>query len=200
MPITPRSSLYMEFPVPLLRTRLILALLAVPAISAPLAQASAAVAPLRDGAHDFDFDLGTWRTEIVRRVHPLSGSGEVMRLSGTVTVRPLWDGKAQVEEIEADGPNGHWEGMTVFLYDPGAHQWSMNFANSSVGKFTIPMIGSFRDGRGELVGSDTLDGRAIMVRAVWSDITPSSHTYEESYSDDGGHSWQTAFTAHKTRR
>ena len=159
---------------------------------------AAAQAP-RDGAHDFDFDLGVWKTHIVRRVHPLSGSDETVQLTGTVTVRKLWDGRAQVEEIEADAPKGHWEGMTVFLYDPQAHQWSMNFANSAAGKFATPMIGSFENGRAELYGPDALDGRAILVRAVWSDITPTSHTYQESYSADGGKSWEVAFTASKTK-
>lgn len=173
------------------------------ALAAALAGApppAAATPPvLRDGAHDFDFDLGAWRTDIVRRVHPLSGSDETMRLTGTVTVRKVWDGRAQLEEIEADGPKGHWEGGTLFLYDPQARQWSMNFANSAVGKLTPPMIGSFENGRGELIAQDTLDGRSILVRAVWSDITPSSHTYQESYSADGGRTWETAFTAHKTK-
>jgi len=153
----------------------------------------------RDGAHDFDFDLGVWKTHIVRRLDPLGGSDATVELNGTVTVRKLWDGRAQVEEIEADGPKGHWEGMTVFLYDPQAHQWSMNFANSAAGKFATPMIGSFTDGRGELIGTDVIEGRAILVRAVWSNIAPATHTYQESYSADGGHTWQVAFTATKTR-
>jgi hypothetical protein len=149
--------------------------------------------------HEFDFDLGTWNTQITRRVHPLTGSDETIRLSGTVTVRKLWGGRGQLEEIEADGPKGHWEGMTVFLYDPQAHQWSMNFANSSAGRFTSPMIGGFENGRGELFGQDTLDGRSILVRAVWSDFTPRSHTYQEFYSTDGGQTWVLAFTAKKTK-
>jgi hypothetical protein len=153
-----------------------------------------------DGAHDFDFDLGDWRTHITRRLHPLTASNETVELNGTVSVHSLWGGHSQVEEIEADGPRGHWEGMTVFLYDPQARQWSMNFANSSAGKFAMPMIGSFANGRGELIGQDVLDGRAIFVRAVWSDITPSSHTYQESYSADGGKTWHLAFTAVKTRQ
>ena len=152
-----------------------------------------------DGAHDFDFDLGVWKTHIVRRLHPLSGSDETMALNGTVTVRALWGGRAQVEEIEADGPRGHWEGMTVFLYDPQARQWSMNFANSAAGRFATPMIGSFENGRGVLVGPDTLDGRAVLVRAVWSDFTPTTHQYQESYSADGGRTWEVAFTATKTK-
>jgi hypothetical protein len=173
--------------------------LAALALACATAPAQAAPAPPHDGAHDFDFDLGVWKTQITRRVHPLTGSDETMQLTGTVTVRKLWDGRAQVEEIEADGPKGHWEGMTVFLYDPQARQWSMNFANSSVGKFNAPMVGSFRDGRGELYLQDTLDGRSILVRAVWSDFTATTHTYQEFYSADGGRTWELAFTAHKTK-
>jgi hypothetical protein len=168
------------------------------ALAAPFCAAGAA-SVARDGAHDFDFDLGVWKTHITRRVHPLTGSDESIRLTGTVTIRKLWDGRGQLEEIEADGPNGHWQGMTVFLYNPQARQWSMNFANSANGTLATPMIGSFENGRGELVAQDTLDGRAILVRAVWSDIAPTSHTYQEFYSGDGGRTWELAFTALKTR-
>lgn len=160
---------------------------------------SNAAVPARDGSHDFDFDVGIWRTEIVRRLDPFSNSEATVKLTGTVTVRSVWSGKAQVEEIIADGPKGRWEGMTVFLYDPETRQWSMNFANSSVGKITSPMIGSFEGGRGELLGSDIVDGVRIRVRAVWSDFTPTSHKYEEYYSSDDGRSWHLAFTARKTK-
>jgi len=61
------------------------------------------------------------------------------------------------------------------------------------------MIGSFADGRGELIGTDVIDGRAIQVRAVWSNIAPTTHTYQESYSADGGRTWRVAFTATKTK-
>jgi hypothetical protein len=177
------------------------ALCAALAGAAPFAARAADGFPAtHDGAHDFDFDLGAWKTHITRRLHPMTGSSETIQLTGTVTVRKVWDGRGQLEEIEADGPNGHWEGMTVFLYDPQARQWSMNFANSSAGKFTTPMVGSFGNGRGELIGQDTLDGRSVLVRGVWSDVTPSTHIYQESYSADGGRTWEVAFTALKTKQ
>ena len=156
-------------------------------------------AVVRDGQHDFDFNIGVWKTHIKRVLDPLSGSTQSIELNGTVTVRKVWDGRAQLEEIEAEGPNGHWEGLTLFLYNPEAHQWSQNFVDGKVGVLTLPQIGSFKDGRGELFASDTVNGRTILVRGVWSEIKPDSHRFEESYSDDGGKTWAPAFIANLTR-
>jgi hypothetical protein len=159
-----------------------------------------AVRTERDGAHDFDFDFGHWQTHITRRLHPLAGSSETIELKGTVDVRELFEGRAALEEIEVDGPQGHWEGMSVFLYDPVGHQWSQTFVNSAHGSFSNGLIGSFKDGRGELFATDTLDGRSILIRGAWSNITADAHRYEESYSDDGGKTWEVEFTANLTRR
>ena len=154
---------------------------------------------LRDGQHDFDFNFGTWKTHIKRILDPLSGATKSIELNGTVTVRRVWDGRAQLEEIEADGPNGHWEGMTLFLYNPQARQWSQSFVNSKSGVLTAPLLGAFKDGRGELFATDTFNDRSVLVRTVWSDIKPNSHHFEQSYSDDGGKTWAPAFVATLTR-
>jgi hypothetical protein len=161
--------------------------------------AAAAGEPPRDGRHDFDFALGQWKTQIRRNMTPLSGRSEFVDMKGTVRVRPVWGGKACLEEIEADGPQGHWQAMTLFLYDPQSRQWSQSFANSARGTLDSTMVGSFTDGRIELYQQDRLAGRAILVRATWFDITPTSHSYREDYSDDGGKTWDTAFVAHLTR-
>jgi hypothetical protein len=170
-----------------------------PPVNAADAPAQPPNTTVHDGRHDFDFNVGVWRTHIKRILDPLSGSTGSIELNGTVTVRRVWDGRAELEEIEADGPNGHWEGMTLFLYNPEAHQWSQTFANSKTGVLTPPLIGAFKDGRGELFSQDTIKDRAILVRAVWSDISPDSHHFEESYSDDGGKTWAPAFIANLTR-
>jgi hypothetical protein len=153
----------------------------------------------RDGQHDFDFNIGTWHTHIKRILNPFSGSTESYEMDGTVIVRKVWGGRAQIEEIEADGPKGHWEGLTLFLYNPESHQWSQLFANSKQGVLTTPLIGSFSNGRGELYSQDTMDEKSILVRGVWSDISPDAHHYEESYSDDGGKTWKAAFIGSLTR-
>jgi hypothetical protein len=150
---------------------------------------------LRDGRHDFDFNLGTWRTQIKRLQHPLSGANDWTELDGTVTVRKLWEGGAQLEEIEADGNAGHFEGLTLFLYNPRSHQWTMSFANSADGDLDLPGTGEFSNGRGEFIQQDTYQGRSILVRFIWSDITPDAHHVEQSFSADGGKTWEPNFVA-----
>jgi len=154
---------------------------------------------MRDGAHDFDFNVGVWHTHIRRVVDPLSGSTEAIELNGTVTVRKVWGGKAELEEIETDGPKGHWEGLSLFLYNPQAHQWSQTFINSKTTEFGTPLIGEFHDGRIDLFGQDTFKGKSILVSGVWTEIQADSHRYTESYSDDGGQTWKESFRADLTR-
>lgn len=164
------------------------------------AQSAASPPPtaMRDGAHDFDFNIGQWKTHIKRALNPFDPNSPSIELDGTVTVRKVWDGRAQLEEIEADSPKGHWEGLSLFLYNPQAHQWSQSFANSRVGTLSAN-IGEFRDGRVVLIGQDTVQDRAILVKAVWSHMQPTSHHYEEWYSGDGGATWVLSFTADLNR-
>ncbi|HTA64080.1 MAG TPA: hypothetical protein VK753_01125 [Xanthomonadaceae bacterium] len=155
--------------------------------------------PPRDGAHDFDFALGTWHTHATQVLDPFDGGTHTVTMDGTKTARPVWGGRAWLEEIEADGPNGHWEGATLFVYDSRAGQWSQTYIDSDSGKIEAPTIGGFKEGRGELFGTTVYEGRTVLVRGVWSDITATSHRYEISYSRDGGRTWATAFKADLTR-
>jgi hypothetical protein len=156
-------------------------------------------AQLPDGQHDFDFNFGTWKTHIKRLAQPLSGSTTWTEYNGTVTVRKIWDGRAQLEEIEADGTAGHLKGLTIFLYNPQSHQWSQTWASINDGMLQPSTIGGFKDGRGELFGQDTFNGRSILVRTAWSEITPNAHHFEQSFSDDGGKTWEPNFVASLTR-
>src|SRR5690349_20133811 len=78
----------------------------------------------RDGKHDFDFEIGTWKTHLKRRLHPLTGSDTWVEMEGTTVVRKVWNGKANLVELVADGPSGHFEGLSLRLYNPQSHQWS----------------------------------------------------------------------------
>jgi hypothetical protein len=153
----------------------------------------------RDGQHDFDFEIGTWKTHLRRLLHPLTGSKTWVEYEGTTVVRKVWNGRANLVELQAGGPAGHFEGLNLRLYNAQAHQWSLNFANSSGGTLSQPTIGGFKDGRGEFFDQETLNGRAIFVRFVISDITPNSCRFEQAFSDDGGKTWEINWIATDTR-
>ena len=153
----------------------------------------------RDGQHDFDFEIGTWKTHLRRLLHPLTGSTTWVEYDGTTVVRKIWDGRANMVELEADGPQGHFEGLNLRLYRPQSHQWSLNFANSNDGILTAPSVGEFNHGRGEFYDQEIVNGRAVYVRFVISDITANSCRFEQAFSADGGKTWEVNWTANDTR-
>jgi hypothetical protein len=153
----------------------------------------------RDGQHDFDFEIGTWKTHLRRLLNPLTGSTTWVEYEGTTVVRKVWNGRANLVELVADGPAGHFEGLSLRLYNPESRQWSLNFANIKGGVMTTPTIGEFKNGRGEFFSQETLNGRAIFVRFVISDITSTSCRFEQAFSDDGGKTWEVNWIAKDTR-
>jgi hypothetical protein len=152
-----------------------------------------------DGQHDFDWEIGTWKTRLKRRLHPLTGSNTWAEYEGITVVRKVWNGRANLVELDVAGPAGHIEGGSWRLYNPESRQWSLNFSNSRAGTLSAPTIGEFKNGRGEFYNQETLDGRTILVRFVISDITANSAKFEQAYSDDGGKTWESNWIATDTR-
>lgn len=170
---------------------LVLLVLAVPICFAQTAP--------RDGNRDFDFEIGSWKTQLKRRLRPLTGSNEWVEYEGTSIVTKVLGGRANLVELDVKGTAGRIEGMSLRLYNPEARQWSLNFSNVRSGTLSPPVIGEFKNGRGEFYGADTLGSRAILVRFVISDITPKSAKFEQAFSDDGGKTWEVNWIATDTR-
>ena len=179
-----------------MRLKWFFACLALSAGTAALAQSTT---PVRDGSHDFDFSRGSWTTEITIIKDPFNKPGEQIHMRGTKVARPIWNGKGWIEEIEADGPGGHWQAANVFLYDPTTGQWSENYVDSSDGKMDRPNVGGYRDGKLEFYSIQPVGGRSVLVRGTWTISTPDLHSYEVARSIDGGRTWRTAFVARVSR-
>ncbi|WP_372786705.1 hypothetical protein [Phenylobacterium sp.] len=177
---------------------LLCALALAAAAPAALAQASPPAAE-RSGARDFDFELGSWKCHLSRRLKPLTGSNTWVEYDGTSVLRPVWGGKANLGELELDGSTGHLEGLSLRVYNPQTRQWGISYANSAAGAVGLPMFGGFKEGRGEFYAADTLNDRAIFVRFVFSDITARSFQLEQAFSDDGGKTWEPNWIAKFTR-
>ncbi len=154
---------------------------------------------LRDGQHDFDFEIGIWKTHLRRLLHPLTGSTTWVEYDGTTVVRKVWNGRANLVELEVNGAAGHIEALSLRLYNPQSRQWSLNSASSNGGTLSQPTVGEFRHGRGEFLDQETLNGRTILNRFVISDITPNSCRFEQAFSDDEGKTWEVNWIALDTR-
>src|SRR5260370_13229624 len=103
-------------------------------------------ADARDSQHDFDFEFGSWNAHVRRLLHPLTGSDTWINLTGTSIVRKVWGGRANLGELEISSSTAHIEGLSMRLYNPQSHQWSIYWANSNDGNLGTPMIGQFNNG------------------------------------------------------
>jgi hypothetical protein len=101
--------------------------------------------------------------------------------------------------VEVDGPIGHIEGLTLRLYNRETHQWGLYWANSKDGKVVVPQIGQFKDRRGEFYAQDTRNDRSILVRFDWTNMSTSKPHFEQSFSDDGGKTWEVNWITDQTR-
>jgi hypothetical protein len=101
----------------------------------------------------------------------------------------MWDG-AEIDQAAFDGPNGHIEGLVARLYSPESHQWRLYWTSRKSGVFDLPQVGEFKNGRGEFFAQDTVNGKTILIRFEWTNLNTESPHFEQSYSEDGGKTWE----------
>jgi hypothetical protein len=170
--------------------------LLVPVMLLLCVQSNAATAPpasQRDGAHDFDFLIGDWKVHLRRLPDRLIGSTKWIEYDGISRHKKILDSNANFEEFEVNGheKGQHIKGQTLRLYNPDSHQWSIYLLDVDKGTLPVPpMVGEFTGQRGEFYDQEDYKGRAILVRYVWSDISPRSARMDQSFSADGGKSWE----------
>ena len=156
-------------------------------------------ASTRDGARDFDWEIGSWDT-VVRVRAPLSEEAAWTEFRGTSIVLAFADGRSNLVDLDVANGERRIEGVSLRLYNPQSAQWSLNFASMRDGALTPPVHGAFADDRGVFYGQDTVDGRVVLVRFVISDITATSARFVQSYSADGGQTWIDNWIATDTRQ
>jgi hypothetical protein len=159
------------------------------------AQGSTAVsaAPQRDGAHDFDFLIGDWKAHVRRLPDRLNGSHTWVEYDGISNHKKLLDSNANFEEFDVTSVNEKLriKEQTLRLYNPESHQWSIYGVDLDKGTLNLPpVVGQFSGDRGEFYNQQISKGRLILVRYVWLNISPKSARMEQSFSPDGGKTWE----------
>ena len=148
------------------------------------------------GEHDFDWEIGTWRTSVRVLADPLSDTEDQwLRFKGTSVVKQLLDQRANVVELDVSGPAGRIQALNFRLYESGTDRWSSTFANLRDGLITPSVYGTFDHGVATFYGKDQLGGRPIDVRFVITRRGPDRARFEQAYSDDAGETWETNWIA-----
>ncbi|MFL6675202.1 MAG: hypothetical protein ACJ8LG_18165 [Massilia sp.] len=174
----------------------------LPATAAGTDKPAAAGTPAapRDGQHDFDWEIGTWDTQLKRLREPLSGKSEWVEYAGTSVIKSVIGKRANMVELDVHGGAGRIVGVSLRLYQPASGQWTLNFANLSDGMMTDPMHGSFNQGLGTFYGQDTVNGRKVFVRFLIIPVSRDQWRFEQACSADGGKTWENNWIAIDTRR
>lgn len=155
------------------------------------------------GIHAFDFIYGNWHVHN-RKLRDVTDPDcrEWVEFEATSEAFPVLHGIGHIDRIHVpDPPDGEpFEGMTLRLFDPSADTWSIWWSSTRVpGRLDPPVVGRFDDGHGVFDCEDVLAGRAVRVRFEWL-ADPASPVWRQSFSFDGGHSWQLNWTMHLRRR
>ena len=155
--------------------------------------ANASTAAQRDGSHDFDFLIGDWKAHVHRLPERLKGSNVWIEYDGISNHKKLLDSNANFEEFDVSSPDKKLriKAQTLRLYNPESHQWSIYLVDLDRGTLEVPpVVGQFNGKHGEFYNQQIWEGRAVLVRYVWLDISPKSSRMEQSFSADGGKTWE----------
>jgi hypothetical protein len=143
-----------------------------------------------DGRADFDFLVGRWRVHHRILRERLKGSTAWEDVEGTVVNYPILGGLGNLEEHVLNRDAGQVKAIGLRLFNPISQEWSIYWADSRFATLDSGVFGRFTQGRGVFYAQEIVDGRHILNRFIWSDITPTSARWEQAFSADGGATWE----------
>ena len=144
-----------------------------------------------DGRNDFDFLTGSWKVHHKLLKGRLKGSTEWDEFEGTCTDKKILNGLGNFDEVIMHTKTGTFNAVALRLFDINSKEWSIYWAAGTSGMLDVPMVGCFKDGRGEFYSQEVFEGRHIFSRFIWFEITATSCRWEQAFSADGGKTWET---------
>ncbi len=159
-----------------------------------LTATAAAIPPAATGKPgDFDFLSGNWKIKNRR----LKGT-EWDEFDSEATVHGILAGVASVEELRI--PARNFSGMGLRLLDVERRLWADFWVNAKSGVLSPPPAwGSFINGVGTWDSDDVEDGKPVIYRGQWDQITPASCRWFQAASHDDGKTWKESWVMHWTR-
>ena len=149
--------------------------------------------PNLSGLHDFDLRVGKWTAHNRKLKERLMGSHEWLEFDATQTFWQVMNGYANVDENFFRIANDEYRGVTLRAYDAKTGQWAIWWLDgrNPFGDMDPPVKGRFDHGVGTFYATDTLRGKPVRVRFIWSHITHDGAHWEQAFSGDDGKTWET---------
>jgi hypothetical protein len=144
---------------------------------------------------DFDFVLGDWTVAHRRLAARLVGSQEWVEFRGTMSTRAILGGAGNIEDNLLDLPGGAYRAVAVRSFDAASGTWAIWWLDGRAPhQLDVPVVGDFVNGVGTFFADDTIDGRPVRVRFVWSRQSADALRWEQAFSADGGRTWEVNWT------
>ena len=144
-----------------------------------------------DGRNDFDFLIGAWKVHHKTLKKRLNSSTEWIEFEGEAVSSKIINGLGIIDHGILHPPTGPVHAMALRLFNPTSREWSIYWSTDQTGILDVPVIGGFKDERGEFYSQEVFEGRHIYSRFIWSEITRVSARWEQAFSEDGSKSWET---------
>jgi hypothetical protein len=142
-------------------------------------------------AHDFDFLRGAWRVHHRKLRRRLAGSNDWMEFAGTVVSRPILGGAGNFDDNVIFEPGCEYRALALRRYSERERRWSIWWVDARFMRLEPPVHGRIERGVGTFLGDDAHEGRPILVRFIWSGVTPHAARWEQAFSLDRGVTWET---------
>lgn len=170
-------------------TKLLLPLLFLASMLAaqqPAPQANPCTIPQQK---QFDFWVGEWDL-----TWPGSKPAEIQH--GTNNIKRIMDG-CVVQENFSGGDSIPLRGTSVSTFDAPSGHWKQTWVDNQAGY--LDFVGDFRDSQMILQREAIRNGKKILQRMVWKNITSSDFDWSWESSSDGGKTWQVNWPIHYKR-
>lgn len=150
---------------------------------------------------DFDFFIGEWNVRHRRLKSRLNQCTEWEIFSGQNVAKKILGGYGNVDDNVVELPGDRYRAATLRAFNEKTSQWSIWWLDGrNPGSLDTPVVGSFRNGLGTFLAHDNLNGTPIIVRFLWSVPELDQPRWEQAFSPDGGHSWETNWVMEFSRR
>ena len=144
---------------------------------------------------DFAFIEGRWRSKQRRLVEVLSGSDEWYEFDAFLEAGVHLNGTCTLDVLRA--PERDIEGITLRLFSTSEQVWRIWWATEATDGYLgePPVVGTFDGPVGTFEADEVWNGRPIRVRYQWLDTDTPNPRWEQSFSIDGGATWEVNWKA-----